>query len=261
MTRIALSAVVGLGLLASGCIQYEQTLTLNADRSGQVDIRYSIEESAVSRIDGALKLADEMAKAAGETPRPAQQDMLVLFLNPTEERIRQEFRKCESLGVKIEQLKVNAREAAREVELKLSFKDLANFAQTPFFTYYGFSLGRTADGNYTFTRTTHEADASAAAVFSDPEALRQVTPLLAGFAVTLTLRTPTPIVDANTPRRGLKEATWAYNFDKEPMSFVAFQNQNLAVVFRGEGLNLPEVKQREPEEAPAPARTTKPAKP
>jgi hypothetical protein len=251
MKQIAILIAACAMALASGCIQYEQTLTLNADRSGLIDIRYAIDESAVARITGAMKLADEMAKASGETPRPREQDVLLLFLNPTEDRIRQEFRKFESMGVKIENLKVDAREAARQVELKVSFKDLASFAQTAFFTEYGFSLSKTADGNYRFSRTTSEADAAAVATLGDPETVKQVTPMLAGFAVTLTLRTPTPIIEANTPRRGLKDATWIYNFDKDPASFVAFQNQNLDVVFRGEGLNLPEVKQRQPEAEPA----------
>jgi len=249
--------LAGLALLAAGCINIDQTLDIQKDASGSFDLIYSISEQAVTQIEAMLKLKEQMAMAAGETAPATDEDRHVsLLLSPTEDQIRREIKKYAEYGITVESLTVESKNAWRHVQLKVLFKNLADVAQTDFFPQYGFSLSRNSNGDYVFFRANENKDYSTSMDLIDPETVSLLMPILAGFKIHTKINTPGRILKTNAHRKSLYSAVWSFDVDSDPDSLCALQNQDMKIVFDGEGLDLPEISVRT---SSAGAPTDKPA--
>ena len=79
MKRIWLAAPV-LVLLASGCLQIKQKLTLKADGSGEFKVEYTVPDETGQRMHAMLTLADQLAAAEGGGATPPAEDDLTRLL-------------------------------------------------------------------------------------------------------------------------------------------------------------------------------------
>ena len=239
-----------LAILGSGCLKLDETLTIREDGSANLDLVYAVSEQAVTQLKALLKVRDKMAVLSGDEPA-SRSDRSDLFLIPVEDKIRREIGKYEKQGVHIERLKVQARDNWRHVDLKLSCASLANLAKTDLFSQYGFSLSKGADGNYTFVRDRESGNDASSENLPDAETLKLLTPVIEGFKATFRINTPGKILKTNAHTKTARNATWEFNFDRNPNAITALQDQQFSVVFEGKGedgksFSLPEVTRKPP---------------
>ena len=238
-------AAVGAAALMSGCVKMEEEFAIKPDGSGTLSLKYSIAEETISQIHAMRVLTTELA-----TAQPQDKPAVVpggfdrYLFDPVDGDLRALLRSYEPYGVTAEKVEVRTRNARREVEIKASFKDLAQLSKTEFFKQYGFKLGRNQSSQYVLSRAAVTNDPEALAVFSDPESVRQVTPLLSGFDVSLNVRVPGRIIKSSAPQRTMTpySATWVFDFDSEPKAFVNLQRQDFSVTFEAGNVRLPEIR-------------------
>lgn len=224
---------------SAGCIKLTQTLTLEADGSGMIEIDYSIPEETVTQVSGMIKLATELAKASGEPAPHDEHSYLGLLLNPSENRIRQKVTSYKIDGLALKEVKVKSRDGSREVTMVLTFKRITDLAQADFFAEQGFALTRLPTGNYRLTRKGTGVPAQSPVDLNDPQVVRMLTPVLGGFEATVGVKTPGRILKANTTRRSRQQAVWTFDFDRDPTAFRDFYSKPLILIFEGAGLSLP----------------------
>lgn len=227
--------------LLCGCLEMDQVITIEPDGAGTIALEYSIAERASTQLSAMVRLAGQMAEAGGEAAPALEQEYVLALLIPDEERIRQTFQRYEAQGVTIQELALDSRNAEWRVKLTLAFTDLARLAQTDFYADFGFAVQRLPDGDYRLWRKVQATGDDAAAVLADEASVKAVTPFLRGFDVTVSVRTPGDVLRANTMRKSLRQASWKYAFDRDPRSFLAFQNQDVEIVFKGAGVTLPAI--------------------
>ena len=232
-------SVLFLALLASGCIKLNQTLTINPDASGALDVNYSISEDAVVQARAALKLKQQMTMESDRGPADAMDSQMSrAFLNPSEDEIKREVAKYAKNGLKLDSLKVTTKDSWRTVKMRLSFKDLGSIAKADFFADIGFSVFRNSAGDYVLQR---EASGHNAYLLS-PDMMKLLTPTMTGFNVVINVAVPGKILKTNAHRTSGNTATWSYNFDRAPDAMSALQSQQFTIVFEGKGVSLPTIK-------------------
>jgi len=235
---LAAAAVIG-----SGCLRVEQTLTLKPDGSGDIEVEYAVSERAISQLKAMRELKSRLAMAAGEqNEEDAASAYAYRFLLPREEEIRRECERYAELGIKLEKLRVQTRNAWRHVELKLSFERLDALARTEAFQHVGFTLARNREGHYVFYRQSHPDPRFDPPDLSNPAVQKMVSPILGGFRVLIRLRTPTRILKTNAPQRSTRSCLWVYDFARDPEAVANVQRQTLITVFDGTGVTLPEIR-------------------
>jgi len=239
-----------LAVLVSGCLKLDETLSIHEDGSAAIDLSYAISEQAVNQMKTLLKVRSQMAVLSGEESQ-ARNDHSELFLNPIEQNIRREIQKYEKFGVRIERLKVQAHDNWRQVDLKISCRNLAEMAKTDLFSQYGFSLSKDSDGNYTFFRDRENSNEASSANLPDAETLKMMTPVLQGFKAVFRINTPGKILKTNAHVTDPYNALWAFDFDRSPDAIVALQDQQFSAVFEGKDkdgqkFSLPNLSRRYP---------------
>ncbi len=225
--------------LSAGCIKLSETMTLNDDGSGTIDITYTLPEETVTQISGMMKLADDLAEAEGNPPPGDAHGYLELLLNPSESRIKRQVENYGVDGLELKTVKVQSRDGSRQVTLQLTFKNIHDLAKTDFFADRGFTLTRVQGGNYRLERKGIETTSTQPVDIDDPQVVRLLTPILGGFDATIGVKTPGRILQANTTRRSLRQAVWNFEFNRDAADFRSFYTKDLVVVFEGAGLSLP----------------------
>lgn len=232
-------------LAVSGCIKVDHTLTLEKNGSGNFELLYSIPEQTVSQMKSMFRLRDQMNTVLGQAMPPTMEDEFEqAFFDPSEEKITRLVKKYEKFNIKMDTLKVETRNAVRNITIKLAFADLSQVAKADFFPRHGFSLFRNKDESYTFSRLPDSDQTTLLKPHATiPEASGLLTPVLSGFRVALKVNTPGKILESNASRKTLYNAAWIFDFDKDPNAVEALQNQSMKIVFDGKGSHLPEVRQ------------------
>jgi hypothetical protein len=231
--------LLALLALSAGCIDFTETLTLNDDGSGLMDITYALPEETVTQITGMMKLADELAKVSDQEPPGDSHSYLELLLNPSEKRIRRKIESYSIDGLAVKNMKVESRDGSRQVTFQLTFERITDLAKTDFFADQGFTLSRIQGGNYRLLRKGMKAPSEQPVDLNDPQIVRMLTPILGGFNATIGVKTPGRILQANTTRRSLRQAVWNFEFNRDAEDFRSFYTKDLVVVFDGSGLSLP----------------------
>lgn len=240
--RVLLTAFVLVA--CSGCIKVDETLTIEKSGSGNLELLYTISEQTVSQMKAMFKLRDQMDAVTGQAYTPAIEDTFQrLFLDPSEDQIKKFLKKYEQFGITIETLKIESRNASRNVTLKLAFTDLARAARADFFPRHGFNLSQTANGTYTFLRTPERDDGGYQIQNLGTDTAGLLAPVMNGFRVALKVNTPGKIIETNASRKTLYNAAWIFDFDKDSNAIKTLQNQTMKIVFDGRGIQLPELRQ------------------
>lgn len=236
MSRLRSLIALLLAALLAGCLKANQTLTLNKDASGSFETVYAVDEDAVAQIAGVLKVKKQVLAAAGEPVYSGPADEWVeIFLNPTDAGIRRKFKQYEKLGIRLEQIKVESKDAWRHVRFKATFKNIADVARADFFPELGLTLKLTAEGDMALTREKLSGDTE----IEDMGLMPMLSPLLKGFQVVVNMAPPTRIIRSNAHSQAGGTASWTFSYDKDPNAVVAVQKQELRVVFEGKGTRLP----------------------
>ena len=248
--------------LTCGCIKVQQHLVLNRDGSGTLSVKYSVPEQTVTQIKAMLKLERELAMAAGESPETFTDDQYTrLVFDPDEDRMRKKLAAFSDCGISVDELAVKSRSARRNVDLKVSFSNIADLAKADFFAGYGFSLIKAKDGNYVWIHRGDRSNDSPPPDVSDAQTVQVLSPLLGGFSFEMTLSTPGRVLKTDAPSKTPTSATWQYDFDRDPNALWALKTRNMTVVFDGKGLELTEIRPASPNAEPAQEASAPPAAP
>ncbi len=258
--KIVRYIVLFLLVLVSGCIKVDQSLTIRRDGSAIFDVTYSLSEQAIVQMKAAQKLEKEMAKVMEEEyEERAEDDFIKMLFDPNEDEFRKKLKEYKRYGLKIERMRVNSKNAWRNVQMRLLIKNMAVFAKSDIFTQYGFSIRKDGQGNYMLMRGGNPELKEKAPDFTDPRIVNELEPILSDFKVLLRLNTPNKLIRSNATRSSAYRAEWIYEFSRDPSSVHRLHTEGQIAVFDGAGLALPEVYQvalpeeeKETEKKPAP---------
>lgn len=230
-----------LPLLAAGCLNMDQTITLNKDGSVAIETTYALSEKAITQFRAMYRLRDRM-KTVAEGGAIDEEDAgrPPALLDPVEERLTRELDKYKPYGLTVDKLKIRSRNAWREVQLAVRIDNLEEFAKTDFFKTYGFELARTTDGNYVLSRTREVEKPKLQR--NDPETQKLISSVLSGFKATVRVNTPGRVLRTNGDRTSLFGVTWVFNFERNPDALWAAENQSMIILFEGDDdIYLPEI--------------------
>lgn len=241
LTSISRPILILSIILLNGCLNLDQTLTIQKDGSAMLDVTYSLTENSIIQAKAMLKLKEQMnAYSMNKKPDSTQDKYVLLLLDPVQDSLRKELNSYKPYGITIKHLRVETRREFRYVSIKLAIDNLAKAAETDFFRAYGFSLTKTPNDNYRFLRPRSIAQQGSPYAFSESD-IRVLTPILNGFHVEIKIVTPSRILKTNAPKSVENVAEWIFDFDNNPNAIVALQNQNFDVLFAGPGLDLPRI--------------------
>ncbi len=233
--------------LSGGCLNLDQTLTINENGSAVLDTTYSLTEQSIIQSRAMFKLQEQMAAYSPavtnkqEAASMTLQDVYTrLFLDPVEDQIKKKFEELQPYGLIVDRLKIETHNTQRYISMQITIKDLAKFAETDLFRQYGFSLLKNSDGNYRFFKPRSVADNETQSVFSESD-IKLLTPILSGFRVNFKLVSPGPIISGPVSKSSPNIAEWLFDYDRDPNALLALQTKDMEVIFNGKGLNLPEV--------------------
>lgn len=225
-------------LVSAGCVSIEQTLTLNADGSGEAELEYEISESTKEKFTAVLDLADELAIATGKDPMaPGPRRDLFPYL-AGEGELQRMFTGYKDLGIRVQTLTVRRVGTADKVLLHFSFPDLRALSKTAFFANQSFSLDRTRDGDYEFKLSLGRKSVAAMPDLADPEVQDILRPMLAGFRVVSTVKTPGRIIYTTSRRATARMAIWSFDFAQDINALANLQRRVMRLTFAGSGMNL-----------------------
>ena len=238
-TLAAIAALLGSLIGLTGCIQIDQTLTVNPNGSGTYHIIYGMSEQSIAQMDAMQILAQQMDAASGKKEAAtADPELLNPFLFE-EEGIRKLFKKYEANGITLGTVKLDAHNNWKTADLNIRFRSLAELAKIDLLANSGFSLTRTKDGSYRMVLQAPTSDRSVS--LSDPETEKSLSPMLAGFKMRAVVNTPGKLLDTNAYRRTTDSASWDVDYDSDPRQLARLQRDGMYVLFDGKGLNLPEI--------------------
>lgn len=247
-----LLVLVPVLLLAAGCIRVEQKLALNPDGSGTFEVTYTVPDETTQRIKSMLKLADELAAAGGGEVEPIPEDDFTrLVFDPQEDAIRRRIESYAPLGIQLNELEVDARNARRLVKIMIGFSNIADVAKADFFPSYGFSIAKNKAGQYVlYTRPITREPLDKSWAEAEQDAYKLMSPLLNGFHYELRIQTPGRIINTNADQREPYTARWLYAFDANPQALADLQRKQMTIVFDNTGLVYPEFRQPDAPTAP-----------
>ncbi|TVQ89153.1 MAG: hypothetical protein EA400_08010 [Chromatiaceae bacterium] len=233
--------VLTLLLAATGCVKVDQTLALNKNGSGTFEIRYGMAEQTIAQLEA----MQQMSQAMGEEME-VEQDTPFEF---DEARVRADFEENRVDGVELLAVDSEVVDGWKYMQIKLRFDSLEALAETSFFEDSGMSLSRDAAGNYVLTQRSGNGDAlgaeEAGAAEMQQQMMAQMAAMFSGLRIVNRIETPTDIVESNATEVRGRQATWVFDVDEDPNVLTQLDNLDLRVVFKGRGLNLPEIEPAE----------------
>lgn len=215
-------------LWSTGCVRVEQTLRLNDDGSGVLSLRYGMAESDLAEMEALAKsqLAEEGVTDAGP-------------INPfefNEAEVRKDFEAYRSLGVTLEDIRTEAVEGWKYMNLRVAFASLAGLGQTEFLSDRQLTLTRLAEGRYELVQAAPPGTGEATQEM-DTELLAG---LMKGFRAELKVEVPGAVVESNADERAPSAATWIFDVDRDARALERAQRAAMRVVFEKPGLVLKE---------------------
>jgi hypothetical protein len=230
--------VFAMGLLLTGCFQFDQEMTLNADGSGNMKVHYACSEQTLGQIEMLAQMGKQQGGADGGT-------VTVTSNGPSfkKEEIEKEFESVKASGITLRQAAVESKDGWRHVDLLLDFKDLASLRKLELFKDSKMTLTRDAAGNYVIsdqldvdpsgTDESHERDASEK---------QMMTAMMQGFRAAVTIHVPGKVLESTAHEQQGQTVRWVYDLAKDPNVFDKAEKEKMRLVFEGKGLSIPELK-------------------
>jgi len=221
---------VGIGLLlaaTAGCIKVDQTLTLDRDGSGSLDIRYGMSEQTIAQI----KAMEQMSRNAGEGIKVEQESPFEF----DEATVRKEFEADKPQGVELVSVSSELVDGWKYIDLKLSFDDLDALKKTEIFKNSKLRLKRDDEGNYTLVqKSAGGSDVNA----GDAPMQEQMAAMFAGLRIVNTVVVPGEIIKTNATSVDGQRASWVFDIEQDPNVLAKLETTDLTVTFSGQDLDL-----------------------
>jgi hypothetical protein len=233
--------IIALMLAAAGCVKVDQTITLNKDGSGTLDMRYGMSEQTIAQLEAMQQMSQTMGEdAAMDQESPFEFD---------EAKVREEFEATKPEGVELVALSSETVDGWKFIDMKIAFDDLAALKRTELFEDSDLSLQRDDDGNYILTQASGPDDmtdmggagADEGEGAMEQQMMQQMAAMFAGLRLETRVVVPTRIIDTNGTVVDEKTASWVFDIDEDPSVLTKLDAMKLRVVFAGKGLSLPEL--------------------
>jgi hypothetical protein len=243
MHRFRWLVAAALVLALTGCIKLDQTLTLEKDGSGTLDIRYGMSEQAIAQLEMMEQMSQSMGEGDGagmqmDTDAPFDFDF-------DEAQVREEFDSQNLEGVELISASSEAVDGWRYMELKVKFDSLGALMQTEFFEDSDMSLSKDAEGNYVLSQRNGDSDEAQDESAGDEEMqaqmLQQMSAMFAGMHIANRVVVPTEIIETNATEVDGRTAAWVFDIDEDPTMMTKLENLSMRVVFSSDGVSMPEL--------------------
>lgn len=209
--------------LLSGCVQVEQTLSLDANGGGTLAIQYGMEKTVVADLEARARAE---AEASGEpSPMPFSFD---------EEKIREDFKEYEPLGIILEEARSWEEDDHKYIRLQIRFSSLAALTKTEFFSDRNLKLKRVAADAFEFRQVSTPTEPMPA------ESRDMMRELMAGFRAKLTVEVPGRALDSNADEKEDRRVSWIFDLAQDSNALARAQQMDFWVRFSADGLALPE---------------------
>ncbi len=231
------SLVWAVAVLATGCVQLEQDLTLKADGSGSVRFAYAVPEAEQTLTQQAARELLKQTLALGNHTR-LPQDM-------SDAELKKQFEGFAQQGVKLEQLATERKPGCTIRRGVISFKTLAGLART-LLTERTVALTRDARGNFQLLEQPGggQTVASRLVTVAGEDANPLVADLFKGFRATLRVTAPGRILESNATQVEGASALWRFDGDRDARAVARLLQQPIRLSFEGRGLALTPFVQR-----------------
>ncbi len=223
-----------LAVALTGCIKVDQVITLNKDGSGNVKLTYGMSEQSIKQMEAMADMSKQMAEQQGEE---APEDEKPFEFD--EDEIAQDFKDLAEEGITLNSVDVEEKDGWKYVNVDFDFADIGKLDSTDMFDDNPITLAKNADGNYVIT-----ADMSGGDMGGDQnkEQMKAMLPMFKGMRIAMKLKTPTDIISTTAPIKEKQSAQWVFDVDEDPDSFLNMSETKMEVVFKGAGVNIPEMK-------------------
>jgi len=205
----------------AGCIQVEETITLNADGSGTMELAYSVAEEQAVMMESAVREDEELG--AGEN------------FSFSADAIRKQFEEMEFEGVELIKADSSVQNGRRNVSMAVKFASLSALSDTPLLAERRVTLQKAGAGQFTFTQ---KANAPAISPESGAEMAAFVQGMLQGLKVQICVKTPGPITGSNATKTEGNEARWIFDTSNNSNALAGIMNLDVQVSFEGGGKNM-----------------------
>jgi hypothetical protein len=233
MTRgLGLGLVLGALLALTGCIKVDQTLTLNADGTGTLALRYGMSEQTLAQ----LKAMEQMAAQAEEGLRVEQETPFEF--DP--EQVRAEFEADKPDGVELTALSSEVVDGWKYIDLTVAFDDIRALKRTELFEDSELGIERLSNGHYLITQRGG-GDEEMPSDMEGQALMQQMATMLAGFRIVQTIVVPGDILDSNATAVDGRRASWVFDIAEDPNVLTKLNQTDLTLTFAGDGVKLPPV--------------------
>jgi len=223
----------GLGLLLlliTGCIRVDQTLSLNADGSGRLHMRYGMAEQTIAQLEA----MEQMSQGLGEGIEMQQQSPFEF----DEEAVREQFEADKPAGVELVSVSSEVVDGWKYIDLTLEFDDLRALKKTELFQDSQLSISREDNGNYVLEQKSAGGEDVQT---GDPRMQQQMAAMFAGLRIANSVVVPGEVIETNATAVNGNRVSWVFDIDKDPDVIAKLQDTDLRVVFAGDGIKLPTI--------------------
>lgn len=235
--------IAALVLLLAGCIKLDQTLTLNKDGSGTLDIRYGMAEQTIAQLEAMEQMSQQGADGGGDVV--ASDDGTPFDFDEAE--VREKFEQDKPEGVELVSVSSEVVDGWKYIQMQLSFADLEALKRTEFFEDSELAISRNADGNYVMLQKTGADDAGIGAPAGGEDdgmaeaMMQQMATMFAGLRIATSVVAPGEVLESNATSVEGNKATWVFDIDEDPSVLSKLGAMDLQMTFSGEGVDLPEL--------------------
>jgi hypothetical protein len=215
--------------MLAGCIQVDQTLTLEADGSGTLAIRYGMAEETLAQ----LRAMEQMSAQGGDGLSMEQKTPF--DFDP--EQVRAELEADKPAGVELTSLSSEVVNGWKFIDLELAFDDVRALKRTDLFKDSRLAITPTRDGNFRVTQRGGSTDLSGDA--AGRQLMPQMTAMLAGFRIAQTIVVPGEIIETNATRVDGRRASWVFDIAQDPNVMQTLADTDLELLVDGDGVKLP----------------------
>ena len=224
--------------LITGCVKVDQTLTLQPDGSGTLDLMYGLSEQTIAQMKA---MTQSMIAESATNP-----GSVAMNFDYTEDEVRKDFEAYAPYGVSLDSMNMEVRDGWKYRTLKIRFKTLDGLAKTPWFSDRLFSLSKNEEGNYVLVRAAGDGSTDMAPPpESDPNTGEMLAGMMKGFRAVMRVNVPGPIIESNAENTSGNTAEWIFDLEKDAQALEKAQSSTMTMSFGGQGLSIPEFKRAE----------------
>lgn len=231
---VAVVAAVAL----TGCIKVDQTMTLQKDGSGTLNIRYGMSEQAIAQIEA----MEQMSQAMGEQDGAEIDNEAPFDFDFDEQQVREDFEAQNLDGVELLSAESEIADGWRYMQLTVAFDSLAALSKTDYFEDNELSLTKDAEGNYVLSQRSGDGDIVPDAEPAEQQQLmEQMAAMFAGMRLANRIVVPSEIIETNATELEGNKASWVFDIDEDPTVLGKLENLDMRVVFSSDGVSIPEL--------------------